>query len=136
MNAEKSDVQQAMARRPVASWASIFLDYFDSKARLLAVESRKATGHFIGLLVLLGIMLVLALCSVLTYGAFLLYLVGLLFHLAWGWSALICGLILTLLSILTFFLLRIRLRKPVFQTTLKDLEKDKEWLIQSKTKAS
>ena len=80
-------------------------------------------------------MLVLALCSILMYGAFLLYLVALLFHLAWGWSALICGVILTLLSILTLFLLRIRLRKPVFQTTLKDLEKDKEWLTQSKTKA-
>jgi uncharacterized membrane protein YqjE len=73
MDAEKSNVQQPMAGRPVASWASIFLDYFDSKARLLAVESREATGHFIGLLVLLGIMLVLALCSVLMYGAFLLY---------------------------------------------------------------
>jgi len=135
MEAEKSNVQQALAGRPVASWASIFLDYFDSKARLLAVESREATGHFIGLLVLLGVMLVLALCSILMYGAFLLYLVALLFHLAWGWSALICGVILTLLSILTLFLLRIRLRKPVFQTTLKDLEKDKEWLTQSKTKA-
>jgi uncharacterized membrane protein YqjE len=60
MEAEKSNVQQAMAGRPVASRASIFLDYFDSKARLLAVESREATGHFIGLLVLLGVMLVLA----------------------------------------------------------------------------
>ena len=68
--------------------------------------------------------------------ASLLYLVALLFHLAWGWSALICGVILTLLSILAFFVPRIRLRQPVFQTTLKDLEKDKEWLIQSKTKAS
>jgi uncharacterized membrane protein YqjE len=136
MDTDKFNVQQAMARRPVASWASIFLDYFDSKARLLAVESREATGHFIGLLLLLGVMLVLALCSVLLYGAFLLYLVGILFHLAWGWSALICGVSLTLLSILIFFLLRIGLRKPVFQTTLKDLEKDKEWLIQSKTKAS
>ena len=97
MNAEKSNVQQAMAGRPVASWASIFLDYFDSKARLLAVEFREATGHFIGLLVLLGVMLVLALCSVFMYGAFLLYLVSLLFHLAWGCSALICGAILTLL---------------------------------------
>ena len=87
MEAEKSNVQQAMPGRPVASWASIFLDYFDSKARLLAVESREATGHFIGLLVLLGVMLVLALCSILMYGAFLLYLVALLFHLAWGWSA-------------------------------------------------
>jgi uncharacterized membrane protein YqjE len=136
MSTGKSDVEPAIAHRPVASWASIFLDYFDSKARLLAIESREATAHFIALLVLLGIMLVLALCSVLMYGTFLLYLVGLLFHLSWGWSALICGVILTLLGILTFFLLRIRLRKPVFQTTLKDLERDKEWLTQSKTKAS
>ena len=120
----------------VASWASIFLDYFDSKARLLAVESREALGHFTWLLVLLGVMLFLDLCSVLMYGTSLLYLVALLFHLAWGWSALICGMILTQLSILAFFVPRIRLRQPVFQTTLKDLEKDKEWLIQSKTKAS
>src|SRR5258707_3251552 len=117
MEAEKSNVQQAMPGRPVASWASIFLDYFDSKARLLAVESREATGHFIGLLVLLGEMLVLALCSILMYGAFLLYLVALLFHLAWGWSALICVVILTLLSILTLFLLLILLRYTGFQTT-------------------
>jgi uncharacterized membrane protein YqjE len=69
------------------------------------------------------------------YGAFLLYLVALLFHFAWGWSALICGVILTLCCLLAFFLLRMRLPKPVFQMTLKDLEKDKEWLAQSKIKA-
>jgi uncharacterized membrane protein YqjE len=131
MDAEKSSVQQSIEGRPVASWASVFLDYFDLKTRLLAAESREATGHFIGLLVLVGVILVLALCSVLMYGAFLLYLVALLFHLAWGWSA----LILTLSCLLAFFLLRMRLRKPVFQMTLKDLEKDKEWLAQSKTKA-
>jgi uncharacterized membrane protein YqjE len=136
MDTEKSSVQQAMQGQPVASWASIFLDYFDLKARLLSVESREATGHFVGLLVLLGVMLVLAVCSVLMYGVFLLYLVALLFHLAWGWSALICGAILTLCSMLAFFLFRMRLRKPVFQMSLKDLEKDKEWLTQSKTKAS
>ncbi|MGA8482115.1 MAG: phage holin family protein [Chthoniobacterales bacterium] len=100
------------------------------------LSPERAIGHFTWLLVLLGVMLFLALCSVLMYGASLLYLVALLFHLAWGWSALICGVILTLLSILAFFVPRIRLRQPVFQTTLKDLEKDKEWLIQSKTKAS
>jgi uncharacterized membrane protein YqjE len=135
MDAEKSSVEQAMEGQPLASWASIFLDYFDLKARLLAVESREVTGHFVGLLVLLGIVLVLALCSVLMYGAFLLYLVALLFHLAWGWSALICGVILTLSGIVASFLLRIRLRKPIFQMSLKDLERDKEWLTQSKTKA-
>jgi uncharacterized membrane protein YqjE len=136
MDAEKSSFQQAIEGRPVASWASIFLDYFDLKARLLAVESREASGHFVGLLVLLGIMLVLTLCSVLMYGTFLLYLVAILFHLAWGWSALISGVILTLCSLLAFLLLRMRLRKPVFQMSLKDLEKDKEWLIRSKTKGS
>jgi uncharacterized membrane protein YqjE len=135
MDAKKSSVQQSIEGRPVASWASIFLDYFDLKTRLLAAESREAAGHFIGLLVLTGVILVLALCSVLMYGAFLLYLVALLFRLAWGWSVLICGVILTLSCLLAFFLLRMRLRKPVFQMTLKDLEKDKEWLAQLKTKA-
>jgi len=42
--------------------------------------------------------------------------------------------ILTLAFILALLILRVRLRKPVFQITLKDLEKDKEWLSPSKTK--
>jgi hypothetical protein len=32
------------------------------------------------------------------------------------------------------FLLRLQLKKPIFQTTLKDIQKDKEWLSQPKTK--
>jgi len=44
-------------------------------------------------------------------------------------------LILTLAGVFAFLLLRVRLRQPVFQMTLKDLGKDKEWLSQSKTKA-
>jgi uncharacterized membrane protein YqjE len=135
MDAEKSSGKEAIQDRPIASLASIFLDYVDSKARLLAVESKEASGHFITLLVMLGLTLVLAVSSVLMYGAFLLYLVSILFHLAWGWSALICGAILTLSSVGAFFLLRMRLRKPVFQTTLKDIQKDREWLSRSKTNA-
>jgi uncharacterized membrane protein YqjE len=133
---KQANIQKAMQWRPVASWASLFLDYVDLKARLMAVETKEASGHFFGLVILLGIILVLAVSSVLMYGAFLLYLVSLIFHLAWGWSALICGAILTLSNLVGFLLLRMRLRKPVFQLTLKDLEKDKEWLTQSKTKAS
>ena len=119
--------------KPVASWASIFLDYVELKARLLARESKEASGHLIGLIVLTGVVLVLAIASVLMYGAFLLFAVALLLHLAWGWSALICGLILTLLGVIIFLALRQRLRKPVFQMTLKDIEKDKEWLTKKKT---
>ena len=134
MDEDKSSAQELKAAPSVATWLSTFLDYFSFKTRLLAVESREAAGHFIGLLTLLVAMLVLGLCSVLLYGAFFLYLVALLFHLAWGWSALICGVILTFFSLFAWLLLRMRLRKSVFQMSLKDLEKDKEWLTRSKTK--
>ena len=131
-----SSAQQAMQDRPAASWASIFLDYFELKARLFAVESKQASSHFIRLLVMLAAIVVFAGCSFLMYGAFLLYLIACLFHLAWGWSALICGAILTISSVVAFFLFRVGLAKPVFQMTLRDLQKDKEWLSQSKTKTS
>lgn len=135
MDADEPNIKEVVSGRPVASWASIFLDYLDLKAHLLAEESKEAAGHFTGLLVLLGVLLVIALSSALMYGAFLLYLVALLLQLAWGWSALICAVVLTLASGITFFILRMQLRKPVFQMTLKDLAKDKEWLTQAKTKA-
>jgi len=129
-----TNAKQPREHRPVASWASTVIDYFDLKARLLAVESKEASHHFIGLLMLVGVLVVLAISSVLMYGAFLLYLVSLVLHLVWGWSALICAVILTLAGVVAFLLLRVRLRQPVFQMTLKDLRKDKEWLSQSKTK--
>jgi uncharacterized membrane protein YqjE len=122
--------------KPAASWASIFLDYVELKARLLATESKEGSGHLIELIVLTGVVLVLAIASVLMYGVFLLFVVALSLHLAWGWSALICGLILTLSSVIIFLILRQRLHKPVFQLTLKDIERDREWLTQKKTKAT
>jgi uncharacterized membrane protein YqjE len=134
LSSEKRGLHEFASVRPVASWASVFLDYLDLKAHLFAVESKEAASHLTTLLVIVGTILVLALSSVLMYGAFLLYLVALLFHLDWGWSALICGFITTAGAVLGFFLLRTRLRKPVFQMTLKDLAKDKEWLSQSKTR--
>jgi uncharacterized membrane protein YqjE len=123
MDAKNSNAQQPMEHRPVASWASTVIDYFDLKARLLAVESKEASNHFVGLLILVGALLVLAVSSVLMYGVFLLYLVSLILQLVWGWSALICAVILTLAGVFAFLLLRVRLRKPVFQMTLKDLGK-------------
>ena len=135
MSAQKSSAERAMEGNHLKSWASIFLDYFDAKAQLMAAESREASGHFIGVLVLIGIILMLSLSSVLMYGACLLYLVSTFLGLAWGWSALICGGVLTLAAVASFILLRAKLRKPVFQISIKDLERDKEWLSQPKTKA-
>jgi uncharacterized membrane protein YqjE len=136
MQAGRSNQPELTPGRPIASWASVLLDYIDLKANLLAVESKEAISHFTGLLLLLAVLAVLALCSVLMYGAFLLYLIAMLFHLAWGWSALICGAALTICGVIAFCILRSRLRKAVFQMTLIDLAKDREWLTHAKTKAS
>jgi len=134
MDNEKSSAQQVLQGQPPVRWAAVLLDYLDLKGRLLALESKEAVGHFVGILVIIGVTLVLALSSALMYGVFLLYLVALLLHLAWGWSALISGALLTMLSLGGVFLLRIQLGKPIFQTTLRDIQKDKEWLSQPKTK--
>jgi uncharacterized membrane protein YqjE len=134
MDNEKSSAQQVLQGQPPVRGAAVLLDYLDLKGRLLALESKEAVGHLVGILVVIGVTLVLALSSALMYGVFLLYLVALLLHLAWGWSALISGALLTILSLGGFFLLRIQLGKPIFQTTLRDIQKDKEWLSQPKTK--
>jgi uncharacterized membrane protein YqjE len=134
MDNEKSSAQQVLQGQPPVRGAAVLLDYLDLKGRLLALESKEAVGHLVGILVVIGVTLVLALSSALMYGVFLLYLVALLLHLAWGWSALISGALLTMLSLGGVFLLRIQLGKPIFQTTLRDIQKDKEWLSQPKTK--
>jgi hypothetical protein len=43
VEAENADTQQTRQGQSIASWASILLDYFDQKARLLAVESKEAS---------------------------------------------------------------------------------------------
>jgi uncharacterized membrane protein YqjE len=94
MNSEKPDDRQTGPIGPAGNWASTFLDYLALKLRLFVVESTEATGHCIRLLILLGIALGLTVGSILTYGAFILYLVMLLLRLDWGWSALICAITL------------------------------------------
>src|SRR6201987_463941 len=117
MDAEKANAQQPMENRPAARWASTVIDYFDLKARLLAVESREASHRCAGLLILVGVLLVLAISSILMSGAFLLYLVSLVLHLVWGWSALICAVVLTLAGFFVFLFQRVQPQKPVFQMT-------------------
>jgi hypothetical protein len=45
-----ANIRRAMQGRPVASWASVFLDYVELKARLMAAESKEASSHVAGLL--------------------------------------------------------------------------------------
>lgn len=83
MHTGRPGVQEGEGR-PMASWASIFLDYLDLKGHLLAVESKEAIDHLTGILLLLTVVVVVAVSSVLMYGAFPLFLIALLFHLCPG----------------------------------------------------
>ncbi|MFZ0504781.1 MAG: hypothetical protein WAM44_13775, partial [Chthoniobacterales bacterium] len=68
MDNEKSSAQQVPQGQPPVRWAAVLLDYLDLKGRLLALESKEAIGHFVGILVIIGVTLVLALSSALMYG--------------------------------------------------------------------
>jgi hypothetical protein len=47
---KKASIERAIEGGPIASWASIFCDYIGLKARLMAVESKEASAHLVGLL--------------------------------------------------------------------------------------
>ena len=106
MDADKFSARQPIQHRPTGSWASTLIDYSDSKTDLLAIESRGASQHFVGLLMLVE-QLVLASSSALIRAAFPRYLVSLLLHLALGWSALVSAMIFSLTCLWTFPLLRL-----------------------------
>jgi hypothetical protein len=59
MSSERPSVSGIASVRPVASWASVFLDYLDLKAHLLAVESKEAVSDLTGFLVIVRTLLVM-----------------------------------------------------------------------------
>jgi uncharacterized membrane protein YqjE len=59
---------------------------------------------------------------------FLLFLMMLILHWAWGWSALGLAGVLLLFSIGMAVIFRFRVVKPFFPATLAEFQKDREWL--------
>jgi hypothetical protein len=46
MNTEKPSDRQPIKGGRLTHWTSLFLDYFDAEARLMAAESREASSPF------------------------------------------------------------------------------------------
>ena len=112
----------------VRNWFASFLNYLELRLRLLGLESKEAGFHllvlallFVGATVFFAGFLVMLL-------VFFLYLLMLIFHWEWGWSALACGGISLLLAIAAGVILRFRIVKPLFPTTLAEFKRDREWL--------
>jgi uncharacterized membrane protein YqjE len=119
----------------VRNWIASFLRYLELRLRLVGVESKEAGLHllvlallFVGAVVFFAGFLVMLL-------VFLLYLITILFHWGWGWSALACGVVSLLAAVAAGFVLRYRIVRPLFPTTFAEFKKDREWLTH-KTKQS
>jgi len=119
----------------VKNWVASFLGYLELRLQLLGLESKEAGLHllvlallFVGAVVFFAGFLVMLI-------VFLLYLLTLIFHWGWGWSALACGVVSLLLAIGAGVTLRFRIVKPLFPTTFAEFKRDREWLTH-KTKES
>ena len=119
----------------VRNWVASFLSYLELRLRLLGLESKEAGLHLL-LLVLLFVGAVVFFAGFLALLlVFFLYLLTLIFHWEWGWSALACAGVSLLAAIAAGVILRIRIVKPLFPTTFAEIKRDREWLTH-KTKES
>jgi uncharacterized membrane protein YqjE len=119
----------------VKKWVASFLAYLELRLQLLGLESKEAGLHllvlallFVGAVVFFAGFLVMLI-------VFLLYLLTLIFHWGWGWSALACGGVSLLIAVGAGVTLRFRIIRPLFPTTLAEFKRDREWLTH-KTKES
>jgi uncharacterized membrane protein YqjE len=110
------------------------LHYLELRLRLIGLESKEAGMHLL-LLVLLFV------ATVIFFGGFLvmlivffLYLLMLIFHWEWGWSALACGGFVLILSVVSGIILRFRIVRPIYPSTLEEFKKDRVWLRQTEKK--
>jgi uncharacterized membrane protein YqjE len=106
--------------------------YLELRLQLLGLESREAGFHllilallFVSVLICFGGFLIMSV-------VFLLYLMMLILHWEWGWSALGLAAVLLLFSIGMAVIFRFRIVKPFFPTTLAEFQKDREWLKHTK----
>ena len=112
----------------VKQWIASFLRYLELRLRLLLLESKEAGWHLLVVGILVTSVLVLFAGCLVMLAVFLLYLVVLLTHWAWGWAALLCAGILLAGSITAAIILRFRITRRLFPMTLEELQKDREWL--------
>src|SRR5208282_6558627 len=98
----------------VRNWVASFIGYLELRLSLLGLESKEAGLHLLVLALLFAGTVVFFAGFLVMLTVFLLYLVTLVFHWDWGWSALACGGLLLLSSIAAGVILRFRIVKPLF----------------------
>ena len=105
-----------------------FVRYLELRLQLIGLESRETGLHLLVLALLLVSTVICFVGFVAMLIVFLLYLMMLILHWEWGWSALALGGVLLLISIGMAVIFRFRIVKPFFPATLAEFQKDREWL--------
>jgi uncharacterized membrane protein YqjE len=111
---------------------AFFVRYLELRLQLLGLESRETGYHLLILALLFVSVLVCFGGFVIMSVVFLLYLMMLVLHWEWGWSALGVAAWLLLFSIGMAVIFRFRIVKPFFTATLAEFQKDREWLKHTK----
>ena len=107
---------------------SALADFFESRFALLAEESKAAA---VQVLILVGCLIFALLLSALGYVFLITGAVVGLAHLAgisWPWIALAAAAVHFIIALVLLLVVRSRITKPLFRTTLAELKKDREWL--------
>ena len=107
---------------------SALADFFESRFALLAEESKAAA---VQVLILVGCLIFALLLSALGYVFLITGAVVGLAHLAgisWPWIALAAAAVHYIIALVLLLVVRSRITKPLFRTTLAELKKDREWL--------
>ena len=113
-------------------WVGSLVRYAELRFRLLGLEAKEAGLHLLVLALLLVSSLVFLSGFLVMSVVFILYLLMLIFHWEWGWSALACAAGLLVLGIIAGTIFRFQIVKPLFVTTFAELQKDRQWLNHTK----
>jgi uncharacterized membrane protein YqjE len=112
----------------VRRWIASIVLYVELRFKLLGLESKEAAIHLLTLAVLFVSTLVFFAGFLAMLIVFLMYLLMLIFHWEWGWSALACAGVSLVASVIAGAIFRSRIVKPLFPTTFAEFKKDREWL--------
>src|SRR5438105_11610078 len=120
-----AEASKQSASDSVRNWLASLLGYLELRLRLLGLESKEAGLHLLVLALLFVSTVVFFAGFLAMVLVFLLYLLTLIFHWEWGWSALACGGVSLLVAIVAGAILRFRVVKPLFPTTLAEFKRDR-----------
>jgi len=108
--------------------ASALADFFESRAELLATESKAAAVQFLVVAVCLVVAVLFFAFGYIFLLATAVVAVAHMANISWLWSALGAAALHFLLAIILLLVAWTGIKRPIFRETAAELKKDREWL--------